>query len=871
MDNGTQHDALLERAEQLAALEHELARVSASGEGRLVLVAGEAGIGKTTLVRAFCAELAGTRVLTGACDALNTPRPLGPLIDIAEETGGELAELVESGAGVSDLLAALSGELRSRSLTVVVLEDLHWSDDATLDLVRLLGRRVHTLPVLVIATYRDDELDRAHPLRRALGEIPRDNVTRIAPSPLSLSAVASLAAPQLIDPEELHRRTAGNPFYVTEALCAADGALPESVRDAVLARASRLDAGPRDLLDAVAVARPQAELWLLEALAGDDVGHLERCLASGMLRSRGNAVAFRHEIARVAIEEALPPDRAVALHRCAWQTLAARPGHDQIDRVAHHAEAAGDSEAVLRYASIAAERAAALGAHCQAANQYERVLRFAADLTDRERADLLSQHSFECYVADDLVTAIASRRAAVALYVELGDRLHEGEARRWLSRLSWFSGDNETAHEESSQAVDVLEALAPGPELAMAYSNMAQLKMLSGDIGGTRVWGARATELATRLGERETLIHALNNVGTAELDRGLPEGVEKLERSLELALAAGLEEHVARAHTNLGVTGVYTRRYDLAERHLARGIAYCLERDLDAWFVYMAACRAWLELDRGRWDDAAASAASVAGRPTAIGPARIVALMVLGTLRARRGDPGVWEALDEAAELARATGELQRLGPVAAARAEARWLTGEAELIGGETEAALALATRYESPWWTGALHVWRRRAGLEEPVPWDLMAEPYRLELGASFAAASAAWVRLGCPYEAAMAQIRSGDEGALRDGLDALRRLGAKATAAHFARALRDLGARDLRQGPRAATRENAAGLTARELEVLALVGAGLRNGDIAARLVVSRKTVDHHVSAILRKLDAATRTEAVAEATRLGMLER
>jgi ATP/maltotriose-dependent transcriptional regulator MalT len=871
LDDETQLDALLERAEQLATLHHELARVSATGEGRLVLIGGEAGIGKTTLVRAFCSEIEGTRVLSGACDALNTPRPLGPLIDIAEQTGGELAELVERCAGVSDLLAALGAELRRRSPTVVVLEDLHWSDEATLDVVRLLGRRVQTLPVLLIATYRDDELDRAHPMRRALGEIPRDNVARISPPPLSLSAVMGLAQAHQIDAAALHRRTAGNPFYVTEALCAEDDGLPESVRDAVLARASRLERGPRDLLDAVAVARPQAELWLLEALAGDDIHHLESCLASGMLRSRGNSVAFRHEIARLAIEEATPPDRAVALHRRAWQTLAARPGHDQFARVAHHAEAAGDAEAVLRYAPMAAERAAALGAHCQSASQYERALRFARDLEARERAELLSLHSFECYLTDDPAKAMASRRAALALYVELGDRLREGESRRWLSRMAWFSGDNDTAYEESCRAVELLETLRPGPELAMAYSTMAQLGMLAGDIDATRAWGTRATDLATRLGEQETLIHTLNNVGTAELDRGLREGVEKLERSLALALDAGLDEHVVRAHTNLGVTGIYTHDYALAERHIASGIAYCLERDLDAWLVYMIACRSWLERDRGAWEAAAESAASVIAWPGAGAPARIVALMVLGSLRARRGEPNVWEALDEAAELARATGELQRLGPVAAARAEARWLTGEAELVRAESEQALELATRYESPWWTGQLHVWRRRAGLDEPIPWELVAEPYRLELTDAFDASCAAWSRLGCPYEAAMAYVRGHDEAALRTSLEELRRLGAKTSAAHFTRALRELGARDLRQGPRASTRENAAGLTARELEVLTLVGDGLRNGDIAARLVVSRKTVDHHVSAILRKLDASTRTEAVAEASRLGVLAR
>lgn len=863
-------DALLERSEQLALLADELAAVADTREGRLVLVAGEAGIGKTSLVRAFCSELGSVRVLAGACDALYTPRPLGPLIDIAEQTGGELAELVDRCAGVSDLLSALSKELRQRPPTVLVLEDLHWSDEATLDLVRLLGRRVQTLPALVVATYRDDELDRTHPLRVALGELPRASVTRVVLAPLSAAAVASLAGSRQIDAGELHRRTAGNPFYVTEALCAEDDSIPESVRDAVLARAARLDPQARTLLDAVAIARPRAELWLLEELAGDRLGYLESCLASGMLRAARDAVAFRHEIARVALEDALPPDRAVALHRAALRALSARPGHGQLARIAHHAEAAGDAAAVLRYAPAAGERASAVGAHRESAAQYASALRFADGVSGEQRAELLARLSYESYLINAIDDAIDARRKAIEEYRRCGDRLREGDSHRWLSRFVWFWGDPDTAYDEGCLAVDLLEGLPPGPELAMAYSNLAQLKMLASDIEGTRSWGARAMELAEQLGRTDILVHALNNVGTAEIDGNLPEGADKLRRSLALALEAGLEEHVVRAHTNLGVSGVMFRDYALADHHLEEGITYSIDRDLDAWWLYMLGWRARSELDQGRWHEAADSARTVLGHARAPATSRITALIVLGLLRARRGDPGTWAALDEAAELARTIGELQRLAPVAAARAEARWLAGEPELAGAETEEVLRLARSAGMPWWIGDLAAWRRRAGIEEPMP-EPVAEPHRLELTGQTEAASKAWAALGCPYESALARVSSGEEDSLRSSLEDLQLLGARAAAAHFARTLRELGARDLRQGPRTSTRENPAGLTTREVEVLGLVSEGMRNGEIATRLVVSRKTVDHHVSAILRKLGAGTRTEAVAEATRLKILKK
>jgi DNA-binding CsgD family transcriptional regulator len=861
-------DVLLERSEQLAVLADELAAVKTTREGRLVLVAGEAGIGKTSLLRAFCSQLGAVRVLSGACDALSTPRPLGPLIDVAEQTGGELAEVVDRCAGVSDLLSALSKELRRRPPTVVVLEDLHWSDEATLDVLRLLGRRVQALPALVVATYRDDELDRTHPLRVALGELPRASVTRVTLAPLSATAVASLAGSRPIDAEELHRRTAGNPFYVTEALCAENDSIPESVRDAVLARAARLDRDARALLDAVAITRPRAELWLLEDLAGDRLGYLESCLASGMLRAERDAVAFRHEIARVALEDALPPDRAVALHRAALRALSARPGHGQLARIAHHAAAAGDAEAVLRYAPAAGERASNVGAHREAAALYASALRFADGIPGEERAELLAGLSYESYLTNAIDEAIDARRQALEDYRRSGDRLGEGDSHRWLSRLVWFVGDTDAAYDEACLAVDLLEERPPGPELAMAYSNVAQLKMLGSDLEGTRSWGARAMELAEQLGRTDILVHMLNNIGTAELDRDLPEGAENLRRSLDLALEAGLEEHVARAHTNLGASGVMVHDYALADHHLDEGVRYCIERDLDSWRLYMLGWRARSELDQGRWDEAAESARTVLGNPRAAATSKVTALVVLGLLRARRGDPGTWAALDEAAELARTTGELQRLAPVAAARAEARWLAGGSDAAGAETGEVLLLARAGGTPWWIGELAAWRRRAGIEEPLP-KPVAEPHKLELTGQTEAAAKAWAALGCPYESALARLTSYEEEPLRRSLEELQLLGARAAAAHFARTLRELGARDLRQGPRMSTRENPAGLTMRELEVLALVSEGMRNGEIAARLVVSRKTVDHHVSAILRKLGAGTRTEAVAEATRLGVL--
>jgi DNA-binding CsgD family transcriptional regulator len=867
----TDAGALLERSAQLALFGDRLAAVGRDQRGRLVLVSGEAGIGKTALLRAFCERSQQVRVLWGGCDSLHTPRALGPFVDIAEQAGGELAAILGQGATPSAVAAALTSELRRRP-TILVLEDLHWADEGTLDVIRLLARRMGQVPALVLATSRTDELDRSHPLRTALGELPVDAVERVALAPLSLDAVTELAEATGIDAGELHRSTAGNPFFVSEVLATDGGDIPDSVRDAVLARAARLDDDARAVLDAVAIDPARVELWLLEALVENDRGGLEACLATGMLRSERSAVGFRHEIARVVIEEALPPHRRALLSRRALQALRAAIGRrPDLARLAHHAEGADDAEAVLRYAGAAGDRAAAVGSHREAAQQLARAVRYAAELPRDRRADLLERYSYECYLTDRMPDAIVARQAAMDEHRADGNLVGEGDGHRWLSRLKWFCGENAEAEAEGRLAIELLEPLGPGRELAMAYSNLAQLRMLTADDRGAIAWGNRAIDLAETLGETEILAHALNNVGTAEMRRAIAGGHAKLERSLALALEHDLQEHVARAYTNLASGPLDTRDYALSDPYLAAGIAYSQQRDLDSWSLYMTGYRARSELERGHWDVAAVSALEALDGLRMASPSRVAPLVVVGRLLARRGEPGAWERLDEALDIAAGAGEIQRLGLVANGRAEARWLAGDDDAIQVETSAALALALMRGEQWIAGELFLWRRRAGNpEEPAP-GTVAEPFRLELAGAAEEAAGLWLSMGCPYEAALALGHAQDEEAQRRAHGRLQDMGARQAAARVARMLRERGARNVRKGPRSSTMGNPAGLTARELEVLVLVAEGLRNAEIAARLFASERTIAHHVSAILRKLEVRSRGQASAEAARLGIVQR
>jgi DNA-binding CsgD family transcriptional regulator/tetratricopeptide (TPR) repeat protein len=846
-------DALLERAAEHSMLVDRLEAVGRSSRGQVVLVGGEAGVGKTTLLRRFCDSRGqSARVLWGACDPLFTPSPLGPLLEVAEESGGELKAVVARGAMPHEVVAALAHELRARTPTVFVLEDVHWADEATLDLLRLLTRRVETVPALVVASYRDDQLDRAHPLRILLGELTRSRtVGRMRLARLSPGAVAQLAEPYGVDADELYRKTAGNPFFVIEALAAGAEGIPDTVRDAVLARAARLSPAAATLLEAVAVVAPQVELWLLEALAGDAADRLDECLTSGMLVFEPAGVAFRHELARLAVEESTPPHRAVGLHRRALAALADPPGGaPDLARLAHHAEAAGDVDAVLRFAPAAAARAASLGAYREAAAQYARALRFGDRLSVAERAELLERRSYACYLTDQNDAAVEAVTDALACRRRLGQRLEEGDSLRWLSQVLWCPGRTIKAEEAAREAVALLEALPPGRELAMAYANLAHVHGAAGRREAAVRWAGRALELAEPLDDTEIAVHALVTIGTCEFkDEG-----RKLEQGLERALRADLAEQAGRAYLVLVATAVGGRRYGLATRHLQAGLDYCSDRGLERDRRYLLASRARLELDQGRWAQASEDAAAVLRVPrTSITP-RIEALVVLGLVRARRGDPGRWAPLEEAWALAEPTRELPRLAPVAAARAEAAWLEGTREAVAEATEGVIPLAG--ERKW--ASLAVWRRRAGLDHEVPAEV-PEEFALQLAGRWSRAADRWRDLGCPYEAALALADAGEEAPLRRALEELQRLGARPAADIVVRRLRELGVRRLPRRPRRATAANPAGLTARELEVLRLLGDELRNADIAARLHIAEKTVDHHVSAILAKLGVRSRREA------------
>lgn len=863
-------EALLEREAALDTLGNALS-AAARGCGALLFLAGEAGVGKTALLRRFADREAGAaRVLWGACDALVTPRALSPFLDVAHATGGELAHSLLEGARAHEVHRTLVAELERERPSVLVLDDVHWADEATHDVLRLLGRRIGGCGALVVASYRSDELDRAHPLRLVLGELAMTpHVGRLELEPLSPEAVATLAAPHEADPDDLYRTTGGNPFFVTEVLAARTGAgsIPETVRDAVLARTARLGASAQAFLEAAAALTPRAELWLLESLAGEDgLAPLDECLAAGILTAENGSVAFRHELARLAVADSVPPSRSLELHRRVLALLRAHPvAREDLARLAHHAEAAQDPGAVLELAPAAAVHASRRGSHREAAGQYARALRFSPGLPAAEKAALLLQRAWECYLTDQADEGVQALEEAAALYHELGDVLREGVTLRFLGGMLWCPGRVQEAKRRALEAVELLERLPPGHELAMAYNGVAELAARAERREEARVWGRRALELAERLDDAEARGYALNSIGRSELRDGAA-GRHFLEQGLEVARRIGHAELEARILFNLVQGGLRDREYGLARTHLEEALDIARDQNVEILHPYLLSQTAVLELETGRWAEALEAALPLALRErTRTVVARTIGLVVLGLVRARRGDPDVWAPLDEAQALAEPTGEVPRITHVAAARAEAAWLEGKTDTVRDEVRRAVELG----APRGSLALSYWSWRAG-EEAVVGPHRTRPEAVEMAGDWRRASERWARLGCPYHAAVALLDADDDRALHRALDELHALGAVPAARLAARRLRERGARGLARGPRPTTRRNPAQLTTRELDVLRLVAEGLRNAEIAERLFVSKRTVDHHVSAILRKLGVRTRGQAAEAARRLALLD-
>jgi len=860
---------LLERGSALAELQKAYEDLR-HGHGSVVLVQGEAGIGKTSLVRWFLAETVNparkasgvaparrprraVRLLVGSSDDLVVPRPLGAVLELAEAEP-DLADALAAGADAPTTVLAAARE----QPTVCVLEDVHWADEATLDVITVLARRIEELPLLLLLTFRDDEVAADHPLRRSLAAIPSSRAHRVVLAPLTVEAVGQLTGAQS-DAGAVHALTGGNPFFVTEVVSGGTGRVPASVRDAVLGRFARLSEAGRVTAELVSVVPGRTEEWLVEACLGDraDVADGER---HGLLVVDGASVRYQHELARWAVEAEVGGQRRRDLNRLVLHELAARGASDA--RLAHHAWIAGDADAVLRHGLAAGERAARARSHRESVELLARALEHGHLLPPRARADALDLLSFEAYTAGRAEHAVSAREEAARVREKLGDPLRSSDTLRWLSRIRWWAGDRPGAEQAAREAMDVLDGLPDSREHTKALNNLSQLAMLAQRDEDAISYGERALAIGSAHDDREVVATARINIGTTLARIDLEGGIDMLREAARDAAELGMHEETCRALVNVAWNLKDERLYERARPIIDEALVVARENELSNFSDYLYATRALVDLATGAWDQADADVARV---ETALVPS----LEAEALLAVRRGESQAETLLDRAWARATTSAELQRLRPIACARAEAAWLAGDHDRVDEVTATTYPLALEVGTPWDVGELAVWRFRSGLLDRAP-EECATPFRLEIDGEPLGAARAWKELGEPYSAALAVLSSDDVDAVREAASVLDQLGA-ITGLRVARTrLRDLGVASAPRGRRASTRSNPSGLTDRQLEVLSLLVAGASNSVIAERLVVSPKTVEHHVSAVLAKLGVASRREAAERGRSMGVAD-
>lgn len=851
---------LLERDAHLAELESALEGAS-SGHGAVALVRGEAGIGKTTLVAEFLRRAGdAAHLMTGSCDDLLTRRPLGPIHDMAMDEAA-LADAVSTGEREPVYRTLL--ELVNRALrpTVIVIEDAHWADDATLDCIRHLGRRIDRTHGLMIVTYRDEDVHSDHPLRFVLGDLPPHAVRRLPLDPLSESAVRELAGDGAA---RVFAETRGNPFFVTEMVDTDGDAPPDSIVDSMRSRIARLSPAAADLVELVSVVPGRARAGLVADLAPADA--LAEAQATGLLVDAGADVSFRHELARRAVESSLPSARRAGLNRRILELLV--EAGDDPSRIVHHAVAAGDDDAILSHAPVAARAALRVASYSEAHRHFQSLSRLYRQMPSRDRALLLRDWSYAAQAVNEIREAQIRIDEAIELWREADDALGLGEALRIRSRIAWFMGDRIGADSHAQEAVAVLGPLGVTAELAAAQSTLSQLAMLAARRDDAVGMADLAIETARALDRPDIVAHALVNKGTALAHGQFPAETETLESAIALATEVGAHEEIVRGSLNLAWVAMDTRELDAAITLSARAIELAEAAEWQPLLHYSVGIQASAMAYLGRWFDAADLVGPLLALPNITTVNGIMLRTALAIVQVRRAHDDAGALLEEAEAMAIATREIQRIGPLAAIRAEYAWIRSDLETLQQTIDLHLPTLAAVDSRWPKGDLAFWGWHGGLDVDLPSDLPL-PYRLVVDGDWRAAATAFEELSMPYERAMV-LTHGDDAAVIEAITVLDGLGATNVANRYRSELRAKDVPGVPAAPSSASQAHRAGLTPRQSEVLALLARGLSNPEIADRLFISPRTVDHHVSAILTKLGVETRHDAVESAIELGVLE-
>jgi len=853
---------LLERDAAIGALTDALDS-AAIGAGRIVVVSAEAGGGKTSLMRAFLETAAPPRSLWGGCDDLVTPIPFGPLLELARSADPGLEQALLDGERDRAFTRLLDLLERRPHPVLVVIEDTQWIDQASADTLAAVAQRIDRLPVLLVLTVRPEGLGVDHPVQRLTRRSPVTAIDRVELHPLTLKAVSQLTDPSTA--QAIFHASGGNPFFVRQLLDSG-GKMTRTVADAVQARAADLPRATRDLLELISINPTRAEGVLLDRLAPGWEAEIAPAEELGLVEVQPEAVAFRHELARHAFESGLLPSRRRALHARVLEV--ASDGGFPPSRLVHHAAGAGVINVILSAGPAAADRARTAGSHREAAAHLRRVLEHSELLDPTRLAEIEEAYCVESWTIRLPEEAEEAARRALSIRRSQGGPLDAvGRNLRRIARVRWFLEDSETAVDLLDEAIAALES-GDGDDV---HAELATTLAYRGLIAGIRdnaeeaqPWIDRAMAMVTDGTDTRLEALVLGHVGTVDaLHRDDP---TRLLRSIELADRAGLHVDVVGGRVNMASAALAHRAYAAALDHLAEAEEYADAHQVSAFEGLTGAIRSQILFETGRWEEAESTAMSVMEHESF---ARLPAAIVHARLKVRRGDPDAAEAITAAVEAAQVTGEAQRIVPAIGAAAEHAWMQDRLVDIIDSVEEAHGLALRTSSPRWVGETSIWLQAAGRLDEVP-HRAENVARLMIEARWTEAAREWEQIGTPYEAAVCRALADDSATVMEGLGELDRLGAAPMARRTRNRLARMGVEKIPRGPRRSTAANPAGLTARQMDVLGLVVEGHTNAEIAERLFLSARTVDHHVAAILLKLEVESRRQVRDRAAQLGLLE-
>jgi DNA-binding NarL/FixJ family response regulator len=952
-------DALIGRESELEALGRALAEAD-RGRGSLVMLSGDAGLGKTALAGATAADSGGI-VMRGAAHRAGTP-PHGPVVEaLRSRLRADPKALAEAGSllphlalvmpelgeapAASDqptIFEAFRGALAAVSASetaVVILDDLHWSDDATLDLLAYLAAPLSEMSIVVIGVYRSDELQRDHPLRRLRTELRRGGtLTEVELEPLDPRQTKALAERILGGPvagslaRTIHDRTQGIPFFVEEVTHALAGSdrlregrrgfelgggedvpVPETIRDAVLMRASSLSSGGREAAEVAAVAGEGFALDQVAALSSSE-GLSELVEGNLVLEDADGRGEFRHALVRDAIYADVPWLRRSELHRAFAERLTAAKAPSWA--IANHWLGAREEVLARDALMTAVEEFGAVHAYRDAKRAGRRALELWDPAEDvAARLEALERYAACAELAGERGEAARAWRDVVEIRRSESDPLRMGEAQRRLAGIYALDGDRVRARDARRLAADAYAEAGLVDQAAADRLVAAGYLTQAGDHSEAIDVVRRARKEAEQVGRLDLQAEAMGIEGVALAKRGDPDqGMELARSGLSLALEHGLTASAGSLYQRLGTVHEQAADYGAAVEAMETAIGLCNSAGADDKERVCFECMAYLLRELGDWERAKELCLQLEADGTTGPGAGVVIDGVRGSIEGFRGHAAPARRLLTASlESAIKSDLLSMQIDCSAALAWVADSTGDVDTAASHARFLLQRWERSEdhhfAVWglrWASSFFA-RCRDGEQARACAEALG---RISAGGGYPDALAALAHalaesallddeaeiaaehanravelhrsLDIPYERAEVSLRAGAilaaagerEQALERLVDAhriARKLGARPLATAAASEVEALGESvEKRLGKRAAAERDGAGLSRRELEVMRLVAAGRTNKEVAEELFLSPRTIDMHVRNILSKFGSRSRTEATARARELGLLD-